>query len=360
MKIFHIAPFGPGRCGLYEAARDMLRADVISGHDGFFVNAGVTINGVRQEPKHDEVDDRSGFKITCTEPKELNKADIIIMHTGAPDNWIVKCQAPLIWVVHGRPLACFRPESTDSNKNSYSLYKHVSEWQRTKYMLYFWEQFNDHWNFLLNDKELLLNNPVIDLERFNKYSPVIDDYKFVNQGDVNFVICDSNREDICLYEMIVACIKFSKTYKDIPELSGINFKFHIYGLDFPLVNCWNLLLTQLQNLGTLGDLEGRVKQIEKPLIAADFLLSPNYITVRTIAEAIACDTPVITESGSKIADFTTNWKNTDESAKTLIRASLMRVKNKGKLIPRKDRDDFSGENYSKIMNVLYEKIRLDD
>ncbi|MEY2669781.1 MAG: hypothetical protein RLZZ577_97 [Bacteroidota bacterium] len=44
MIICHIAPFAPNRCGLYEASRDMARADIVGNNQIIFIDAGITIN----------------------------------------------------------------------------------------------------------------------------------------------------------------------------------------------------------------------------------------------------------------------------------------------------------------------------
>ena len=137
LKIAHISPFAPNRCGLYEASRDMARADMQAGNEVFFFDAGIMINDKREPSQVGAVDDRAGFRIITAHPDLLDDMDVIIMHTGFYDGYLVRNQAPLIWMVHGKPLDCFRPEQ-NGLRNSYTTYKHVAEWKRTKKMIYFW------------------------------------------------------------------------------------------------------------------------------------------------------------------------------------------------------------------------------
>ena len=123
MKICHITMFAPSRCGLYEASRDMFLADKIFGHNVHMVDVGTIKDGKQlTEPKSGQTDTRNNLGIITSDPMEINTSDIVFMHTGCSDSWLVKTQAPIIWVVHGRPLACFRPESNGKSQ-SYSLYK---------------------------------------------------------------------------------------------------------------------------------------------------------------------------------------------------------------------------------------------
>ena len=345
MIICHIAPFAPNRCGLYEAARDMARADIVGGNEVIFVDAGITINGERQEPVIGQVDDRAGFKIVSVNPDMISEADVIIMHTGCSDNWIVKNQAPLIWAVHGRPLACFRPE-IQGKMNSYSLYKHVAEWKRTKKMLYFWPEFKNDWSvFVPENKNLCLDYPVVDSNRF---SPQGQSHILSEKGKYNLLVCDSEREDIGLYELVVGCIEACKKIKCL--------KIHFFGFDFPLPQCWDILLGKLKEVGGLGELQGRVTNMELVYRAMDGLISPNRIITRTIAEAISCHVPVITEYGCKVSNYWCNMALSNDVATTIqcfiddLEAGANRkdIEEKAKL--------FSMKSYSKKMNEIYKEV----
>lgn len=346
MLICHIAPFAPNRCGLYESARDMARADIQGGNDVVFVDAGVTIDGKRENSQIGVVDDRAGFKLQTSDNTWIDKADVIIMHTGISDSWLVKNQTPLIWVVHGRPLACFRPERMNDG-NSYSLYQNVAQWKRTKKMLYFWEEYRSHWSHLFNGKDLILPHPVIDETRFNNNCEI---HKFKNKGACNILICDSERIDIDLYELVVGILKVSKKYPFI--------KFHFTSIDLPLPNCWNLLLGELQKQGSLGDISGRLSNMEQLYKASDCVISPNKIITRTIGESLSCGTPVISQSNKLnfVSDYTCDMSEPDE----LIDVMDMFIKDFNNGIDKQaiiERSKvFSLSEYSKKMNDVYQEV----
>jgi len=293
MIITHIAPFAPNQCGLYEAARDMVKADVLSGNNVYFVDAGTTVNGIRQDSKIGVSDNRGNFNLQTISHELIDDTDIIVMHTGCSDSWIVRNQAPIIWVIHGRPLACFRPEQT-KNILSYSLYKNLSNWPRSKRFVYFWPEFTPHWQVMIDESKLCaLDYPVIDETRFCNIG---DKHKLQNEGRINLLVCDSSREDIDLYEMTLGLIEACK------RISGL--KIHFYGFDLPLSKGWDVLLSRLKELGGLGDLMGRVTDMEKVYRSVDGLISPNRIITRTIGEALCCGIPVITQNNCKLADYT--------------------------------------------------------
>lgn len=346
MKICHVTMFAPARCGLYEASRDMFLADKYYGHDVYMIDVGMVKNGeLINNPQIGQKDIRAGNEIITSDPDILNCADIIYMHTGCNDSWIVKTQAPLIWVVHGRPLACYRPE-TDNKSSSYSLYANLAKWQRVKKMLYFWNEFYKDWNLVFNNKDLVLNYPVIDTSRFCKSK---SDFNFVKEGKYNFVIADTDREDVCNYEMIVSLVNALKSEK----LKDLDIKIHMYGLDFPLKNCQNILLGKLNDMGKLGDIQGRILNIENVYNKAHCLISPNSIIVRTIAEAICCNCFVIANN-CKVADININVNNCIEMENAIL-TMINKIDNKIKP-DTSNIKNFSFENYNKIVNNVYKEL----
>ena len=347
MKICHIAPFAPNRCGLYEAARDMAKADLLGGNEVIFIDSGISKDGKHENGIVGQIDDRSGFKLQTASEDMANEADIIIMHSGISDSVIVKNQAPIMWVIHGRPLACFRPE-LQGKSQSYSLYQNLSTWKRTKKMIYFWDEFKTHWDiFIPEEKQLILKYPVIDETRFNSSGTV---HKLTNPGKYNLLICDSSREDIDLYEMVIGCIQ---AVKSIPGL-----KIHFYGFDMPIPNCWNIVLGELKRLGGLGDLVGRVDNMQSVYKACDCLISPNRIITRTIGEALSCGIPVINQSNDKlITDYTCDMsipEDVFQAIELFVNDFDKGNINKEEIIKRSN--VFNMKNYYEIMNKYYKEV----
>lgn len=332
LTICHIAPFAPSRCGLYEAARDMAKADALAGHQVIFIDCGVVAGGKIEPYVVGGIDNRGNFNLVTGSHEQIDQADIIFMHSGCPDSWLVTNQTPLIWVVHGRPKASFLP----NEGVSYQLYYDVAKWKRSKHMLYFWPEFKQHWQF---GNDLVLSFPCIDNERF---CPEGEKYEIKNLGQKNILISDSDREDVGLYDLMIGCIETAKVIKGL--------KFHFIGsLEFPIQRRYQLLLDRLNALGSLGDVIGRVTNLETVYRSMDCLLSPNKIIVRTIAEALCSKLPVIAQNGCKTAHICVDFNNPND----VVEGFKM-------FFDKTDFEDFSHlftmQEYSKKMEVVYDGI----
>ncbi len=86
MKITHWAPFGPSRCGLYEAARDCVHADEMRGHQVLFCDTGVAIgNGQREDQKVGVEDKRGGWALKTSGGHDALYSDLWVCHDSRPD-----------------------------------------------------------------------------------------------------------------------------------------------------------------------------------------------------------------------------------------------------------------------------------
>ena len=343
MKIAHYAPFAPNACGLYEAAKDMYTADKLAGHDPCFVDTGITIGGEQRSTPglSGKEDNRGGAKLISVTPEEALAADIIIAHTGIPDNWIVGSQSPIIWILHGRPAACFRPELQDKG-NSYTLISMLSKWTRVKAMLTFWPYHVKFWKTIISGKKLVsFPAPPIDEKRFNPQGKK-HEFKFV--GKFNIVFADTPREDIDIFEAIHGALEFAKSRKDVV--------FHFYGLPVPL-KCWEVLLLEFKRLNILGDVWARKTEMEEVFRAADLLISPHRITTRVIGESLCCNTPVIAAKGCEYANWTCDIDD-PESVALIIEKAVNDIMSGSSLELLKD--DFSLEKYNALMDQLYANL----
>ena len=289
MRIVHYAPFAPNACGLYEAARDMVIADFRVGHEVHLVDVGVTINNEYIPGSVGKTDSRGGTFISTSDPAIANNADILIAHTGIPDNWIVANQVPIIWIMHGRPAACFRPEQFKKG-HSYSLMYLLSKWPRIKKMVTFWKHHIPYWEPIIPKEKLVcLDAPPVDQERFSPNGPIHDFGE--NKGKWNVLIADSWREDVDIYEV---CHGLLQT--DIPGL-----KVHFYAMEIPL-GPWEYLLQAFREKGILGEVQGRMLNMEEKYRAADVILSPHKIATRVIIEGLSCGIPIIA-NGCDLAQY---------------------------------------------------------
>ena len=347
MKIVHFAPFAPNACGLYEAARDMIRADMHSRHDVYLVDTGIHTDGKQQPGKIGAIDKRGDKAITTSHPDTVFDADVIVAHTGVSDNWLVKCTAPIVWIIHGRPAACFRPEQNGGRK-AYSLIAELAKWPRVAKMVHFWDYHTPFWEPIIPENKLVcLDAPPIDERRFAPEGKV-KDYGVMG-GKVNVMIAESWREDIDIYEIAHGALMAADM------VAGM--KVHMYAMETPL-GCWSHIIDAFRQKDIKGELYGRIPQIEQHYRAADILLSPQRIMTRSIGEALSCGTPVIAGIGNYDATWTCDTANPRETADMISYATVEMQHRPEDVKERVDeaRSRLSLSAYSMKMNRIYEEI----
>lgn len=350
MKIFHVAPFGPNTCGIYEAARDMMRADILSGHEAYFVDRGNMIDGKLVFKPVGTVDDRGGFKIVTSSFKDMDEADVIIAHTMPHNEWLARNEVPVIFVVHGRPLYSFRREYSSKNTVSYTYINDIANYPRVKKMLYFWSEYKPFW-FFPPEKDLVLDYPIIDQVRFSPKGEkhLIEDK---HRGKYNILICDSWREDIDMFEIFNGAIQYARKFNDV--------KFHLYAVETEEGNrvkhCWDFMLKELTKLGAMGELCGRMPHMEKVYRSMDAVLTPHRIITRVIGESLSCGTPVIADSKCKLSQFGCDPHNPYDVSNA-IRDFVNSNKKENIKNALKASKNLSIENYSEQMNKVYLEIK---
>ena len=295
MKIVHVAPYGPNCAGIYEAARDMVRADIQQGHDALFVDAGAQVVGApnRNPCQVGAIDDRAGFKLITSPPSVCNSADVIMLHTGCDNQWLVWNQAPIIMVVHGTPIAAFRVEQRGPQL-SYSVYTEGAGWPRVKAMLYFWPEFRPYWDVVFPAaKSVVFDYPPIDRARFSPEGEAWNIPRF-QRGQYNGLICDSWREDSDILEIVHGAMEASR------RIQGLTW--HIYAANQPL-GPYEHIVARMRQRGWLGTIAGRTNNMEQMYRSFDFVLSGRRSISRVIAEALSCGTPVIADRGCAAASY---------------------------------------------------------
>jgi len=306
MKIAHITTFGPNGAGLYEASRNMMKADFLTGHEVYCVDTGITPDLKQNDPKVGVVDDRGDFKITTSHHSILDQVDLIVMHTYCDEKWYVKNQVPIVWIVHGRPAAAFRQELDEPQYLAYSAYGNVSYWPRVKKLIHFWPEYSIFYDPVIKKgKQCILEYPCIDTDRFTKngkkFDLSLEGTKKNYIGEINGLICDPRRNDINRFEIMIGAIYAAKK---IPGL-----KWHFVGLDTPIIAAEERLLSELEKMGSLGLRIGRIHSIEEVYRACDFLYTPHNIITQTCGEAVATGLKVIANIGNKIASQCININN---------------------------------------------------
>lgn len=346
MKIVHFAPFAPNASGMYEAARDMVVADFKAGHDVQFVDVGAMVeNGNKIEAKAGQEDSRGDIRIVTATPNVALSADLLIFHTGVPDNWVVKTQAPIIFVMHGRPTACFYTEHT-GKRVSFSLIHEIAQWPRIKAMLTFWPHHVPFWRQVMDGSKIVcLEGPPIDEVRF---SPQGTTYDFGGKGGkYNIVIADQWRVDSNIYELLNGAILAAE------RIEGV--KFHLFAMPNPLPTCWELLTNKLKALDALGVMWARRTDMEEVYRSADLVLSPQRIATRSVAEPISCRVPVIADHMCKPATYHFNPSDPYSVADAIESATLELSSDKDRVIQRVDSAAFmfSLQRYNEQIARVY-------
>jgi len=344
VRIVHFAPFAPHACGLYEAARDMVVADILAGNDSHLVDVGCTSGQqlVTEQGRTGLVDARGGSRITSAAPEMAQRADVLVCHTGVPDPWIATCQAPIVWVLHGRPAACFRPEQFGGSQ-SYSLMARVAAWPRVKACLSFWEEHEPFWAPIVpRHKLVFFPAPPVDTQRFSPDGPAVE----FSQNGLNVLVADTWREDVDVYEIVHGVMAAAGRIRGL--------RLHLYGTE-PTLGPWQFLIDHLKKLGVLGSVAGRVTTIDQAYRGADVLLSPHRIAVRTIAEALCCGLPVIAADGCRFTEWTCDPSDPLDVARALERFDRARVDRA--TVRRKAEADFGLAGFGRAISELYEGVQ---
>lgn len=352
MRIVHFAPFAPNAAGIYEAARDMCRADSERGHDVVFVDSGATSNaGVRQEPVVGKIDDRGGYAVVAQPVQWADHADLIVLHTGIPDGWIVKSQAPIIVIAHGRPAAAFRYEERHPDQMSYRLYAELAKWPRVKAIVTLWPEFRPYFDWLLGDKLRVLDWPPCDLKRFAPEGPIAD---IRDRGKVNVLICDSQREDVDCFDVANGAIAAAARVK------GLKVHFWAVETQAPTTNVWprwDVIFAQLRSMGALGEVHAREGAMENVYRAMDMVVTPHRIVTRIVAEAQACGCPVIAGEHCNATPYTADMGDPEDIGAAIYNLayelSLERAAIQGACVHRAQR--FGLERYGKAIEAVYQE-----
>lgn len=307
MKIAHYVGYGPNRSGLYEAARDMLRGDIEYGHEAVMVDVGVTVAGqAREAGIVGNGDDRAGFRLETVSWQSAIDADVIVAHTGIDDSWVAQSQAPMVWLMHGRPLDTFRHEQNSTAMRSYSLLGELAQWPRVRAMLTLWREHVEYWSVMVPPEKLvLIDDPPIDKRRFSPEGPRYEIAEAC-RGEINVMIADSWRVDVDTFEIA------NSMFHAAQAVPGV--RVHFYAMEFPLddknqatpTGPWTYLLNAYRDAGILGEVFTRVGNMQHHYRAMDILLTPHTIATRTLLEPMACGVYVIGAPGNRWAAGTAN------------------------------------------------------
>lgn len=358
MKVAHFARYAPNACGLYEAARDFVRLDVSAGYGAIFVDKGDREGKGRQPGA---VDDRGGYRLVVQDYAAAKDADLFVCHDFPDSAWLMETKAPILFVFHGKPLDCFRPEQNAQKAGSraacepgaYSLLAQAARWPRTKKCLTMWQEHVEFWRPIIpEDKIACTGDPVIDQERF---TPEGKTWKIPGEliGKWNVMIADSWRADTDIYEIfhgaLIGCLRAGA-------------RLHLYGLelttDQKCLPCWELLITYGQKLGLLGERWARVADMEERYRAMDLVVTANRSTSRILMEAMSCGCAVVGPTGNRHAQFTAHPQDAVEFGDAVCRA-VNALKEGGRGlggVVAKAAKAFGYETFGPKLHAIYKEI----
>lgn len=306
MKVAHFSPFAPRACGLYEAARDFVLADRAAGRESIFVDLGKLDGDKYIPPRPAGLEDkrRTGTLVTSSYD-DARDADLFVAHSCLPADFLTSTQQPVLFVLHGRPVDCVRPEFYRRGNNAYSIYHDVASWPRVRRLLTLWPEQVPFWEPIVPAGKLaVIASPPVDQQL---YCPVGPAHEFDpgTKGDFNVLVADSWREDDPYYIVHGAMQAAAR----IPGL-----RLHIYSAEKQKPDpsnlaaaCnsgpWEPIYAHLKSLGILGEVCGRMPDMDQVYRAMDCVLTHNPSASRIVAEAISCGVPVVAAQPNPFTPF---------------------------------------------------------
>lgn len=273
MKIAHIAVVTPQRCGLYETTREIVAAERELGIDARIVDPAPT-------PLHPGGEHDRGAKFA--DESFAFDADVIVNHSGM-DGRLDAATAPVIYSCHGRPLSSFLGERRGDPPVYSYYYKRGYRSQRFAHIVTYWPMHKGYLQVMFPNTPISVLPPTCDLKAWNADGPA--GYGFHGRkGEINCVIADPWRDDICPFAAINAFILFSRSWPGA--------KLHIYGLDNNRRGI-DPLLQVMKEEGTLGEVCGWTLGLDNVYRAAEVAITPQTILTRSIREAQACGCAVV-------------------------------------------------------------------
>jgi len=271
MRIAHAAIATPRRCGLYETVRDLAAAERDLSADARIVDPapmkGFPHNGEDRGVPIADMD----WGVT---------ADVVISHSGHDKTPLAETDQPIIHVAHGRPLSTFMGER-GGKAPGLTYQTQRRHHARYKVVVTFWPEYLSYLRNIWGEKPVHVIPAPCDLDY---WTPGESSFDFNGRrGEFNVVMLDPwSREDSSPYHSIHAFCLFQRM---VPGA-----RLHMYAWDGNKKG-----LTGITNL--LGKGGGTIsrwaRDVRSILRAADMLITPHRIYTRSIREAMACGTQVV-------------------------------------------------------------------
>lgn len=290
MRIAHFLPFAPGQCGMYETARDMIKAERLAGHEVEMVDTG--LEGKR---RLGAVDDRAGCLVKTRDYADVSKFDLFVLNGNIPEKFLAKTSAPLVQIMHGRPESSFRLQQTDARSPVYDIYLSRVHTPRMRLFITLWQEHAAYWSLIIPPHKLAATkHPPCDLDL---YCPEGERHAWNPSGQQNILVADIWRPDGDPFH--IAHGLFLAAHSDAP----LSWKVHFCGC-LPQLGPWQHLFQALRRAGVLGETCGMMRNIIARYRAADLVITGHGIATRAAREALACGCTLLAPESSRYAKFT--------------------------------------------------------
>jgi len=315
LNVVHVVPVSPMQCGMYETARELVAAECKLGINAHLYDPRPTVKqaqGRKQVLNSRDVECpkcNNKFKsethapiptavpawtgdrgVSICDLKFALASDVIVSHSGLPDEDFKDCQIPRIHVAHGRPNSSYRIERSGQTA-IYDMYRKMADDPRWKYMITLWPGYGKYWELVFpRVKEF---PSFVDLE---KWCPDETKHDFDGHGGtINVVVTDIWRMDKDPFHVLNAFVLFEKKHPGA--------KIHFYGLDQD-GRGRDTMINALKERGICGQVAPMVQNLEVVYRAADMMITPHTIATRTVREALACGLNVVAGLGNPFTSYT--------------------------------------------------------
>lgn len=289
MRVAHVCVLTPKRCGLHETARELVAGLRVREVDARLVDPAPNTNPIG----FNGTEDRG---VPVADMAWAVDADVVVSHSGYDATPLEHTSQPVVHVCHGRPRSTFLGEVMGGTP-VYSYHYRLDSDPRVKAVVTFWPEHREYHEVMFPSKPVHVVQSSVDLDAWTKKGP--NGYKFGgHKGAINVICTDAWRDDIDPYVPVNAFALWARKHEGA--------KLHIYGSP-EKKRGWGALLRRIQDDGNLGEVKGWVGGLENVYRAANFMVTPHQINVRSVREAMACGCPVVRISGISLngyeADF---------------------------------------------------------
>lgn len=305
MRVTHVVPVTPKRCGMYETARELVVAERAAGVDAWLYDPRPPKPG--PDPKGEGgtppwTEDRGA----CVAPLHWALgSDVIVSHSGLDERFDAS-PAPRVHVAHGRPNSSYRIEAGGETP-IYSMYSRFAKDPRWKLMVTLWKGYEDYWRLLF---PRVASVPAwVDLDHWRP-GPV-DGYWGEKAGRPNVLICDLWRMDKDPFYPLHACALLARA---LPRM-----RVHVLGCG-PNPKGRGAILDGLARLGVLGQVAGMLPDLRPAYMSADVMITPHRIATRTVREALASGCQVVAAAGNPYTPYTADPEDLPTYAAQVLHA----------------------------------------